>query len=122
MRLILMEAGAETIIVNCDSGEYFFVDKEVWAKFHKEALDANDWQNGKAFTLPAQGETYRDNMANPPADYVVGKHILPEELLARFIDPEKNLGAMIAMRNNDESALRILDKRRYKKLVDFWPS
>ncbi|MDF1761093.1 MAG: hypothetical protein P1U40_11210 [Coxiellaceae bacterium] len=122
MRLILMEAGSETIIVNADSGEYFFVDKNAWDKFHRETLDVADWKGGHAFTLPAPGETYRDNMANPPADYVVGKQIMPEELLARFIDPEKNLGAMIAIRNNEESALKIFDKRRYKRLVDCWSS
>ncbi|MDF1797507.1 MAG: hypothetical protein P1U63_13315 [Coxiellaceae bacterium] len=117
MQLVLMEAGTETIVVNCESGEYFFLDSLVWQQLHLESIDQSHWQRGHAFTLPALGETYRDNMAKPPADIEVGQQIMPKELLQKFIDPEKNPGAMIALRDSDQAALKIFDKRRYKKLV-----
>lgn len=116
MAYVMMEAGEQTIVVNQDTGQYFFVVEAVWQNFHKEMLDKGDWVDGNSFVLPAQGETFTDNSSDPSRQLVVGQDIKPNELIAKFVDLERNSGAMIAVRELDAESPRVIDKRRYKKL------
>ncbi len=121
MLLLLMEAGSETIIVNRDTCEYFFMSEDRWKNFHAEAIAASDWENGHAFVLPVEGERFTDNAADPSKQCVVGENVQQDDLLARFLDVKKNRGSMIAVRDSDSDKPAITDKRRYKKLLSTGP-
>ncbi len=117
MRLILMEAGPQVIIVNADSGQYFMLNVTVWQGFHQASIDSDAWQQGLNFILPKPGEQFSDNSVEPSIQKTMGDDVAAKELIARFIDLDRNSGAMIAKRDLG-GELSIIDKRRYKKLRD----
>lgn len=119
MRLIMMEAGPQVIVVNADSGHYFIVNASIWQRFHNDAFDPTEWRQGCEFLLPKAGERFSDNSAEPTVKKTMGDDVTSEELIARFISQELNSGAMIAKRDA-EQGIAVLDKRRYKKLCEHY--